>query len=177
MSQDTRLNDRYIDLRTPANQAIFAVQAAVCQVRAYFSIYTTPAIIRSQLRLAHARVLRPQRLLALQEEGRPPMVSTGLTLILNPKPYPKLQWSRLAKHTSLSEDLQGAGLSRFDTNTHLTNDLPGWPLIVRCPQGPQASRLSALGVFFQNPAQWSHLQTPSAISSQPPRACSSSGSC
>lgn len=30
--QDTRLNNRFIDLRTPANQAIFAVQAGVCQL-------------------------------------------------------------------------------------------------------------------------------------------------
>ena len=32
VSQDTRLNNRFIDLRTPANQAIFAVQAGVCQL-------------------------------------------------------------------------------------------------------------------------------------------------
>ena len=31
--QDTRLDGRFIDLRTPANQAIFRVQSAVCQVR------------------------------------------------------------------------------------------------------------------------------------------------
>ena len=32
VSQDVRLNGRYIDLRTPANQAIFKVQSGVCQV-------------------------------------------------------------------------------------------------------------------------------------------------
>ena len=32
VNQDTRLDFRYLDLRTPANQAIFIVQAAICQV-------------------------------------------------------------------------------------------------------------------------------------------------
>ncbi|CAG9466284.1 unnamed protein product [Pedinophyceae sp. YPF-701] len=32
VSQDVRLNKRYIDLRTPANQAIFRVQSQVCQL-------------------------------------------------------------------------------------------------------------------------------------------------
>ena len=32
--QDVRLDNRYIDLRTPANQAIFRVQSAVCHVSA-----------------------------------------------------------------------------------------------------------------------------------------------
>ena len=32
VNQDTRLDNRYLDLRTPANQAIFRIQAAVCQV-------------------------------------------------------------------------------------------------------------------------------------------------
>ncbi len=32
VSQDVRLNGRYIDLRTAANQAIFKVQSGVCQV-------------------------------------------------------------------------------------------------------------------------------------------------
>lgn len=32
VSQDVRLNGRYIDLRTPANQAIFKIQSGVCQV-------------------------------------------------------------------------------------------------------------------------------------------------
>lgn len=32
VSQDVRLDNRYLDLRTPANQAIFRVQHAVCQV-------------------------------------------------------------------------------------------------------------------------------------------------
>ena len=32
MLQDTRLNYRVIDLRTPANQAIFRVQSAVCEL-------------------------------------------------------------------------------------------------------------------------------------------------
>jgi aspartyl-tRNA synthetase len=32
VTQDTRLENRWIDLRTPANQAIFRVQSAVCQV-------------------------------------------------------------------------------------------------------------------------------------------------
>jgi len=31
-AQDVRLDNRFIDLRTPANQAIFRVQSAVCQV-------------------------------------------------------------------------------------------------------------------------------------------------
>ena len=31
--QDVRLDNRFVDLRTPANQAIFRVQSAVCQVR------------------------------------------------------------------------------------------------------------------------------------------------
>jgi aspartyl/asparaginyl-tRNA synthetase len=30
VGQDTRLNHRVIDLRTPANQAIFSVQSGVC---------------------------------------------------------------------------------------------------------------------------------------------------
>ena len=34
MGQDLRLDNRCIDLRTPANQAIFRVQSEVCQVRA-----------------------------------------------------------------------------------------------------------------------------------------------
>ncbi len=32
VGQDVRLDGRYVDLRTPANQAIFRVQSAVCQV-------------------------------------------------------------------------------------------------------------------------------------------------
>jgi aspartyl-tRNA synthetase len=32
VTQDTRLENRWIDLRTPVNQAIFRVQSAVCQV-------------------------------------------------------------------------------------------------------------------------------------------------
>lgn len=32
-AQDTRLEHRFVDLRTPANQAIFRLQSAVCQVR------------------------------------------------------------------------------------------------------------------------------------------------
>lgn len=32
VQQDTRLDKRYIDLRTPANQAIFKVQSGVCQL-------------------------------------------------------------------------------------------------------------------------------------------------
>lgn len=32
VSQDVRLNGRYIDLRTPANQAIFKIQSGVCQL-------------------------------------------------------------------------------------------------------------------------------------------------
>ena len=32
VTQDTRLENRWIDLRTPANQAIFKIQSAVCQV-------------------------------------------------------------------------------------------------------------------------------------------------
>lgn len=32
VSQDTRLDNRFLDLRTPANQAIFKVQSAVCQL-------------------------------------------------------------------------------------------------------------------------------------------------
>lgn len=31
MAADTRLDHRWIDLRTPANQAIFKIQSAVCQ--------------------------------------------------------------------------------------------------------------------------------------------------
>lgn len=31
--QDVRLDNRFVDLRTPANQAIFRVQSEVCQVR------------------------------------------------------------------------------------------------------------------------------------------------
>ena len=30
--QDLRLEQRFVDLRTPANQAIFRLQSAVCQV-------------------------------------------------------------------------------------------------------------------------------------------------
>lgn len=32
VGQDTRLDNRVVDLRTPANQGIFRVQSAVCQV-------------------------------------------------------------------------------------------------------------------------------------------------
>ena len=32
VTQDTRLENRWIDLRTPVNQAIFKIQSAVCQV-------------------------------------------------------------------------------------------------------------------------------------------------
>lgn len=32
VGQDLRLDNRFLDLRTPANQAIFKVQSAVCQV-------------------------------------------------------------------------------------------------------------------------------------------------
>ena len=35
VTQDTRLENRWMDLRTPVNQAIFRIQSAVCQVRAY----------------------------------------------------------------------------------------------------------------------------------------------
>lgn len=31
VTQDTRLENRWIDLRTPVNQAIFKIQSAVCQ--------------------------------------------------------------------------------------------------------------------------------------------------
>lgn len=31
VAADTRLDHRWIDLRTPANQAIFKIQSAVCQ--------------------------------------------------------------------------------------------------------------------------------------------------
>lgn len=31
MAADTRLDHRWIDLRTPANQAIFKIQSAVCK--------------------------------------------------------------------------------------------------------------------------------------------------
>jgi len=34
VGQDNRLNSRFLDLRTPANQAIFKIQSGVCQVRA-----------------------------------------------------------------------------------------------------------------------------------------------
>lgn len=34
VTQDTRLENRWIDLRTPVNQAIFQIQSAVCQVDA-----------------------------------------------------------------------------------------------------------------------------------------------
>jgi aspartyl-tRNA synthetase len=34
VSQDVRLDNRVLDLRTPANQAIFKLQNGVCQVRA-----------------------------------------------------------------------------------------------------------------------------------------------
>ncbi len=33
VTQDTRLENRWIDLRTPVNQAIFRIQSAVCQAR------------------------------------------------------------------------------------------------------------------------------------------------
>lgn len=36
MAADTRLDHRWIDLRTPANQAIFKIQSSVCQ---YFRGY------------------------------------------------------------------------------------------------------------------------------------------
>jgi hypothetical protein len=32
VNQDTRLDNRVIDLRTPANQAIFRLEAAVCKL-------------------------------------------------------------------------------------------------------------------------------------------------
>ena len=32
VGQDNRLNCRFLDLRTPANQAIFKLQSVVCQV-------------------------------------------------------------------------------------------------------------------------------------------------
>lgn len=35
VGQDTRLDNRVVDLRTPANQGIFRVQSAVCQVCAW----------------------------------------------------------------------------------------------------------------------------------------------
>lgn len=38
VSQDVRLDNRVVDLRTPANQAIFRVQSAVVQVREVSSI-------------------------------------------------------------------------------------------------------------------------------------------
>ena len=34
VNRDTRLDSRFVDLRTAANQAIFRVQSGVCQVRA-----------------------------------------------------------------------------------------------------------------------------------------------
>lgn len=34
VGQDVRLDNRFVDLRTPANQAIFRVQSEVCQVGA-----------------------------------------------------------------------------------------------------------------------------------------------
>lgn len=36
VTQDTRLESRWVDLRTPANQAIFSIQSAVCQVRTIY---------------------------------------------------------------------------------------------------------------------------------------------
>jgi len=32
VNQDTRLDNRVIDLRTPANQAIFRLEAGVCKI-------------------------------------------------------------------------------------------------------------------------------------------------
>lgn len=32
MNQDTRLDNRVLDLRTPANQAIFRLEAGVCRL-------------------------------------------------------------------------------------------------------------------------------------------------
>ena len=40
VSQDTSLNFRWVDLRTPANQAIFRVQSGVCQLfREFLYVY------------------------------------------------------------------------------------------------------------------------------------------
>ena len=41
VSQDVRLNGRYIDLRTPANQAIFKIQSGVCQVSWFYTKMTS----------------------------------------------------------------------------------------------------------------------------------------
>ncbi len=44
VGQDTRLNHRVIDLRTPANQAIFRVQSAACELFRDCSLYTSPSL-------------------------------------------------------------------------------------------------------------------------------------
>ncbi|KAI4472973.1 hypothetical protein M0802_016390 [Mischocyttarus mexicanus] len=45
VNQDTRLDNRVLDLRTPANQAIFRVEAAVCKL--FRDILTTKVIVSS----------------------------------------------------------------------------------------------------------------------------------
>lgn len=50
--QDVRLDNRFIDLRTPANQAIFRVQSAVCQVG---TLWWEPIWVEGPLPLAAMR--------------------------------------------------------------------------------------------------------------------------
>lgn len=53
VSRDTRLDNRVIDLRTPANQAIFKVQAAVSRVGTpTLSSHTSFSTVLSEFRSA-----------------------------------------------------------------------------------------------------------------------------
>ena len=53
VNRDTRLDSRFVDLRTPANQAIFRVQSGVCQVRSMNAVAACP-----QGRLGHGVLSR-----------------------------------------------------------------------------------------------------------------------
>lgn len=59
VNQDTRLDNRVLDLRTPANQAIFRLEAGVCKLfrdilteRGFVEIHT-PKIISAASEVSH----------------------------------------------------------------------------------------------------------------------------
>ena len=61
VTQDTRLENRWIDLRTPVNQAIFKIQSAVCQVCTASPSHCLPArtLLALQPELPRYRHLQP----------------------------------------------------------------------------------------------------------------------
>ena len=82
VSQDSRLNGRFVDLRTPANQAIFRVQSGVCQVSTGSQMPKVAAMCKAGHGAERLGLRRPVRHL---EQGSSATAGalTGLGLLLS----------------------------------------------------------------------------------------------